>query len=146
MERRNLVIVRSSSLLSQARGYAQRYVNDSLSQELMRLNDIEIVFGWRLSSYGFHFFEAGGTYRVKTEAVLGVLYMLRKLRFEQDEFFAREEAFEERILSPGAEAGKDFENFHAPAIIWDVVSNDIAHGLIGWMRFHKSRFALSLPI
>jgi hypothetical protein len=110
------------------------------------LDDIEHVFGWGLPSDRFDFFQATCTQRIETDAVLSVLDMLRQFRFEQDKLLFGEETFKERVLGPGAKAAQDFVHFCAPAVIRDVVGDDIAGGLVGRCYFCRLHLRLQFPI
>ncbi len=118
----------SNGLWSLPRIAAQR-VHHCGSRKWFSLDDEQEVLGrWR-STDGLYSVQTGGTEGIEAHAVLRVFQMLGELGPEQDEFLPGQEALEERVLRPLAEALKNLVDFGPSAIIGNIVGDDVTGDL-----------------
>ena len=101
----------------------------SLRPSRLSLYDKQDLILWWWPPDRLYFLHTVRAQGVKTHAVLCVDEVFANLCLQEDHILSREKALEQRVLCPLAESHQDVMHFCSPAVIGDVVRDDVAGGL-----------------
>jgi len=116
------------------RGSLLRQGNTATRAQCLSLYDVEECFGRGWSAYGVHLLDTVRAQGIKAYTVLSLDQVYCEFGSQEDQLFARQEALEQGILRPFAKAHQNLVDFCAPAIIRNVVCDDIAGRLAAFLR------------
>ncbi len=103
----------------------------SLRASRLSLHDKEEIVFWRGAANGFHFRDTGRAEGIKPHAILRLAEICIQFGLQQDQVLSAEKTFEERVLRPFAKTQQNLVDFSPPAIIGNIVGDDVARRVAG---------------